>query len=434
MATWARTRTNGTWRDYPDTSTPIRAQDTENWDDGLDQIYNTGATLSGPLTLSHSGVTDKPLYVEHAQTTGSQSNYKPVQLYAEYKATDPASAFTNVYHGLSSTWLYGGSGTPTESIGSGHTITSELVVRGAGSQSNEYSTLFAALRADLGTGYTSPSTTPGRYWGSDQSVHGPIDVQPGLLNGITMLVNNHYNGSPSSQPSAAGWFVTRNGSGGGLDATHTAAETYALDVGVGIVGTSAVGNTGRGFTVALKVGGVGSGWASGSRFGTGIEVRDWEDFGVYVSNRYSGGTGPALAVASGAGPVVIGGTAPASSVTLLEVVTGSGTKDPLVTFRSTATSAISFTFQNASGGEQMFTAGGADSFIPGTAAGDSGIKVLGAAKKWHIGGSSIVQTVTQDGKVGWFGVTPVVQQTLPSAGTVTASDIRTALITLGLCA
>lgn len=35
--------------------------------------------------------------------------------------------------------------------------------------------------------------------------------------------------------------------------------------------------------------------------------------------------------------------------------------------------------------------------------------------------------------IGFFGATPVAQQTLPSSGSVTAADIRTALINLGLC-
>lgn len=36
-------------------------------------------------------------------------------------------------------------------------------------------------------------------------------------------------------------------------------------------------------------------------------------------------------------------------------------------------------------------------------------------------------------KLGFMGATPVTRQTLPSSGTVTAADIRAALITLGLC-
>lgn len=36
-------------------------------------------------------------------------------------------------------------------------------------------------------------------------------------------------------------------------------------------------------------------------------------------------------------------------------------------------------------------------------------------------------------KIGFYGATPIAKQTLPSAGTVTVADIRTALIALGLC-
>ncbi len=53
---------------------------------------------------------------------------------------------------------------------------------------------------------------------------------------------------------------------------------------------------------------------------------------------------------------------------------------------------------------------------------------------WNdIGGASRIIEVDPSGNLGFFGVAPVARQTLPPAGTVTAADIRSALISLGLC-
>jgi hypothetical protein len=380
------------------------------------------------LQIAHTGNSDRAIYVEHTQSSGSVSAFKPIQLYAEYRGTDAASAATNVTHGISSTLYYGGTGTPTEALGTGHSLTSEVVIRGSGSQSNEFTPLFTCLRADLGTGYNSPSTTPGRYWGTDQSVLGPIAIQPGLLNGMTMLVNNYYNGSPSSQPSAAAWFVTKAGSGGGLDTAHTNGTTYPVDIGVGIVGQSS--STGVGFTTALKIGGTGSGWSAASRFTTAISIQDWESYGLRVAGRYAGGTGPAISVASGTGPVVINADAALHATSKLEVIPGA-TSDPLVNFgQSTSAFALSVQLEISGGTGKWFIASGANQFLTGTAGGDVGMTVGTSGKKWHVGGTSAVMSVTQDNKIGFFRVTPVVQQTRP----VVLADVINLLVAYGLSA
>lgn len=46
-------------------------------------------------------------------------------------------------------------------------------------------------------------------------------------------------------------------------------------------------------------------------------------------------------------------------------------------------------------------------------------------------GAGKIQLTTNN--IGFFGVTPVARQTLPASGSVTAANIRTALINLGLC-
>ena len=55
---------------------------------------------------------------------------------------------------------------------------------------------------------------------------------------------------------------------------------------------------------------------------------------------------------------------------------------------------------------------------------------------YDAGGSREYLRAESDGsqsRIGFFGVNAVARQTLPNAGTVTAADIRTALISLGLC-
>lgn len=51
--------------------------------------------------------------------------------------------------------------------------------------------------------------------------------------------------------------------------------------------------------------------------------------------------------------------------------------------------------------------------------------------KGDYSGAGTIQLTTNN--IGFFGVTPVARQTLPASGTVTAANIRTALIALGLC-
>lgn len=189
------------------------------------------------------------------------------QWFSIMTATD--GTVTDAYNNTFINTDYGQGG--IAAVGSTHNLATNLTIEGSGSTSNEFTPFFSHLDANIGTGFTQTAGPVGRLWGSDQVVNGPIAVQPGQLNGITQLVNNFYNGSPADSPSGAMWIVTKQGAGA-VDATHAAANTFPVDVGLGIVGFST--GPANGFTKGIQIGGNGSGWmeSGSSKIGTGIYI------------------------------------------------------------------------------------------------------------------------------------------------------------------
>lgn len=169
-------------------------------------------------------------------------------------------------------------GTSTNYAGTTH-------VRGCGDGLNTHTQMIGVMSVEIGTGYTQSSGPTGRAWVADRQIHGPIAVQPGVLVGDVVLLNNHYNGSPSEFPAAGISIVTKKGVGDG-GATHTAADTRPVDVGLRISGVSDVGGvTGIGFTTALQIGGTGSPWGEvASKIGTGLIIRDYATAGININN------------------------------------------------------------------------------------------------------------------------------------------------------
>jgi hypothetical protein len=283
----------------------------------------------------------------YAVTGSTASAYRPLNLNLTYLATDQVP-LNNVYQGNTSTVTVGDATHAAK--GTLHTESSRFIVANNGDENCEHAAHFGYMR------YDSPAT-PGRAWFTDWAVHGAVGVQQSLLNGITMLINNHYNGSPSGSASAAQWLVTNPTSGGGINPAHTAATTYPVDVGLGIVGVSSSPG-GVGFTTGIQVGGQGSGWPiPASKVGTGILIRDYVTTGLRVKAR-SGTTGSALVVEAGQGPVGFG-VEPVNSATVS--VDGGG-----------YTAAIEITggplrFLGATSGTNVFTA---------IATGDTNVRML----------------------------------------------------------
>lgn len=116
----------------------------------------------------------------------------------------------------------------------------------------------------------------------------------------------------------------------------------------------------------------------------------------------------AIVVADGAGPVVVGGPSVISAASLLDVQ-HSGAADPLVNFGASISSAMTVRLRNSVGNVAWFVSGGANNFLTGTAAGDTGFNIRTTGKKLHIGGTSSALAVTRENEIGFFGVTPVAQ-------------------------
>lgn len=118
----------------------------------------------------------------------------------------------------------------------------------------------------------------------------------------------------------------------------------------------------------------------------------------------------AMAVASGSGPVLVGGlTQIGGAGTLLEVQ-GGASATPLVLIGSTTAHSYSLQVRNSSGVAELGIAGAAGSFFAATAAGDFVIRPTTASKRIIIGASSPVVSVTNAGGLGFFGVAEATQQ------------------------
>jgi hypothetical protein len=143
------------------------------------------------------------------------------------------------------------------SYGTCHGLSSTVNVLNQGSALNEYACLFMAM---LGGTYDNHLIAGGDFWFTDWGLHGPIGVQPRLLNGVSLVTNNYYNGSPSGGLSAGMALQSLRAAGPGFEthcvgeiASNTQATIYPMDVGY-FVGGIATGGTGDAFTNAIQVG------------------------------------------------------------------------------------------------------------------------------------------------------------------------------------
>jgi hypothetical protein len=390
-------------------------------------VWDTATSKLLPFALSPTlsdGATEMYLpYTTPGTGWAAVDAVRPLHLEANYRVTDAATPTQNTYQGITSSINYG-LPAGVAPVGTVHSFSGRVIVHANGDAGNEHTPHFALLR------YEGGST--GRAWMTDWNLHGAVATQQSLLNGITLFMNNYYNGSPSGSKSGAHWLVTEEDNGGGAAAEHLAAATYPVDVGLGIVGSSGPAGVRAGFTTGIQIGGAGSGWnIAASRIGTGINIADFETFGIHVSGRKAAATGPAIAIASGAGAAVIGDTSLASASALLEVVTAS-TVDPLVRFRAPGAAVSHSTrWSNGTGSWSAFMSGAADGFITGVAAGDGGISVLTTGKKFVMGGTTNVIAFTRANELGFFNATPI---TKPTGVAVTAAGIHAALVSLGLIA
>lgn len=390
-----------------------------------------GVIPTNRIHVVATGAAEQDIYVTHnlQNGTGLAATYRPVHVECNYTASDIATT-VSAWGGINSTYTYGNGG--IGATGKARCLATNAVIQGAGDANNEYCPHFGVLRFDIGPDFDQTAAPTGRGWFTDWNVHGPIGTQPDMLNGLTLLFNNYYNGSPADSPSGGIWLVTRKASGGALTAEHTAANTYSVDVGLGIVGASDVGGVeGIGWGKAIQIGGFGSGWkeAGSSRIGTGIDLRDHFNFGIHIHDRHASGTGPAIAVASNGGHVLIGSISQVDANTKLEVISPNNTANVMLVGSTSGALNQSNLFRNGQGQMQMFNVGSAGTYLTGTAAGDAGIRMTTAGKAFHLGGTTKVITVTQDNKIGVFAATPIARPVVPTGSTV--DQVITALQNLG---
>jgi len=249
------------------------------------------------------------LYIQHDKSGdqgASSAGTNGLQIRAAYNGTNPNSPTTGMLQALQIEMHHGESG--VAAVGSSGTLNMQNIITANGDNLNDHYNVFSGLRADIGTGYTQSGGNVGNLWMYDNNLHGAIAVQPRLLTLWSGVQNNYYNGSPSGAKSSIIALVTGPGNGGFLDSTHNAATTYANDYALSIQGAST--GTGAGFTTAIRIGGTDAIWTpASSKIGTGLHLTDYVTNGILIASRFSGATGPAIAVDSTAGGVVLGGTA-----------------------------------------------------------------------------------------------------------------------------
>lgn len=237
-----------------------------------------------------------------------------------YRGTNTLNGPDVAQIGIQSLGTYGGSGTSPKGSAIGGAFT--WAVESNSDGTDETVPLYFATRVDIGddgAGHSYPQTTGpvGRHWLVDSWIHGPLGVQPEALNGMTVGMNNQYNGQGSFNYTYVLGLITYPGKGGSSDAKHIAANTYPVDAGLAIVGKAT--GTAAGFNKAIQIGGSATSWmgsvsgpTGSSQIGTGIDITQYGysggSGGIYL---HGASAGKAIQVDSDAGAVNI-----ASSLTL----------------------------------------------------------------------------------------------------------------------
>lgn len=257
--------------------------------DGTPYLTVKGTTGQEGWVLNNFNSGEKSLNLQISiENSNVVTPFTPLYVLELIRNTTGATALDITTDGITSTIIVGPEAQAV--IGTVQAKTSVIQVLGSGDTQNSHALDFGAIRYDIGTGYTQSTGPAGASWVTDWSVQGAIAVQHSSLNGISLVMNNYYNGSPSFSGGAGMWLQSKPGIGGGLDATHAAATTYPMDVGIGIVGTAS-GGTGAGFTTAIQIGGSGGPWGvATSKCVYGIDARDFSTAGVFLHNGVAGAT------------------------------------------------------------------------------------------------------------------------------------------------
>jgi hypothetical protein len=195
-------------------------------------------------------------------------------------AVQEASAFT-----ASTVGVYAESalGATTPIKASHNVIGVNLDIRGLSTGSEESSAYFGLSKDNSATGQPHA-----RQWFTDFTTEGnAFNEQQTMCHGISMFVNNHFDG----QPSVADAVVFAGGTGKTGGANPHGTDTYPLMAVLGAYGVAT--NTGGatkayGAQYGVKAGQINGPWGNVSKFKQGVGSFDWGQYGFEVGARYTG--------------------------------------------------------------------------------------------------------------------------------------------------
>lgn len=155
----------------------------------------------------------------------------------------------------------------------------------------------------------------------------------------------------------------------------------ATNSGAGIVMAQV---SGQQFDYGLAFNGQVAGGRTGAVIHASIVDDSISERSIYIRGSHSEA---AMAVLSGAGPVVLGGGSPTFSTTVFEIVGPTTSTDPLFSISPPANANYrGYIMGNLNGKLQVFASQNAGSFLTGTATGDTGV-MPSSGDSFHIGGS-----------------------------------------------
>lgn len=265
--------------------TITQGQVIEVYSDGTDLRTAESSGAATALDVDAVGNSVPIIAIEHSYSdddfpvpTGNHPDYSALILTHTNLAetANISSLFDLIWTGLRSHVQWGSD--TINARGTGHAATCTVDCQGSAGANNELAAYMGWMRANAASG--TPADGVASHWFCDFSLHGNIGAQSALLNGITMLVNSHHADQPSRGPAAAAWFVTKAGQGGGNEDGHSTAETFPLDVLVGIngyAGDVAQTTPRPGADIGLGIGEWGSGWNIASD-----EGKSWFTYGASI--------------------------------------------------------------------------------------------------------------------------------------------------------
>jgi len=248
--------------------------------------------------------------------------------------------------------------------------------------------------------------------------YGRRDVATAVANGAEIGCLNYTTTAEAYNPNGSGkargiWLVAGGEADSGVGITINNPFGFQFDVGIGFGSTEVKG----------KKGGVKS-----------ASIRDdsSSERSILVKGAHSKA---AIAVASGAGPIVVGTEEAANASALLEVNGGAEARDPLAVFKVTGEkSARSQIIANGSANLGAFVSGGANGFVTGSVVGDTGL-LFTAGKNFFLGAAAktAVFRASETG-LGFYGTAPQAKAEVTGSrgGNAALASLLEKLATVGL--